>query len=205
MSDDRPRTIDRTDRAYRAWLDSEADIRRGRHEQRARRHNAERDTQRAAMSTLQLHHHALELAVTLSTVPAGGIEKSRGGGDPQILAGSQQLLDDDPRWREHWAVIRSRLLRALALLDEHRGHGPVPNPDMTGPEKDRLILTEGEGYSAEAVVALLGAHVAGSARTVRRVRKLAGRDPKDGRHPDTPTPPPTPASTAVRRVRIEER
>lgn len=145
--------------------------------ERARTFTEERHGKRATADLLMLHREAIERAARLSTVGAGQTERSRGGGDP---AGPprQQALDDDPRWREHWTVIRSRLLRVHELLDEAEGHGSVAgNLQMIGAEKDRMILSrENQGLSAQAVVDKLGTHIAGSAETVRRIRRANGLD-----------------------------
>jgi hypothetical protein len=145
---------------------------------RARGFAEERTARRAAMDLLALHRAAIERQGTLSTVKAGSTERGRGGVETFGFPPSQQQLDDDPRWREHWQVIRSRLLRVHELLDEAEGHGTVAgNMQMLGVEKDRLILSrENQGLSAQAVVDKLGSHIAGSAETVRRIRRNNGLD-----------------------------
>ena len=150
-----------------------------RYERRKRDFDAERRGHRAGMSTLELHRAAVERQAKISTVAAGNVEPGRGGDGP-VGPPRQQQLDDDPRWREHEAVIRSRLERMHELLDEAEGLGAVAEKAMISAEKDQLILTKGKGMSASAVVALLGTDVAGSPETVRRVRRRAGVSVKDG-------------------------
>jgi len=148
--------------------------------------SAERRQHRSSADLLNLHREALEREVTISTVSAGSTERGRGGSDP---AGppTQQLLDDDPRWREHWAVIRSRLERVHDLLDEAEGLGTVASTgQMLGIEKDRLIChVSNRGLSNQAVVDKLGSDIAGSPRTVGRARALAGLDAHGHEKTDT--------------------
>lgn len=159
------------------WEEQHAERRAERFAKRARTFAEERSRHRANADLLMLHREAVERAARLSTVGAGQTERSRGGGDPSGPP-RQQQLDDDPRWREHWTVLRSRLLRVHELLDEAEGHGTVAgNMQMIGVEKDRMILSrENQGLSAQAVVDKLGTHIAGSAETVRRVRRTNGLD-----------------------------
>jgi len=154
-----------------------AERRAERFAKRARTFAEERTGRRAKADLLTLHREAIERAARLTTVAAGATERGRGGSDPSGPP-RQQQLDDDPRWREHWTVIRSRLLRVHELLDEAEGHGTVAgNMQMLGAEKDKLILSrENQGLSAQAVVDKLGTHIAGSAETVRRVRRANGLD-----------------------------
>jgi len=154
-----------------------AERRAERFAKRARTFAEERTAQRAKADLLMLHREVIERAGRLSTVGAGNAERSRGGGDPSGPP-RQQQLDDDPRWREHETVIRSRLLRLHELLDEAEGHGTVAgNMQMLGVEKDKLILSrENQGLSAQAIVDKLGTHITGSAETVRRVRRQNGLD-----------------------------
>lgn len=194
-----------------AWLDEHADRRRERFERRKRGLDADRRGRRAEMSLLDLHRHAVEREVRLSTVPGASPEAGRGGGSDgsvnrlgapsgQILIGSQQLMEDDPRYREHVRVIRSRLERLHDLLDEYEGLGASAVRTMLTEEKDREILAKGRGLSAQAVVDLLGRDIAGSPETVRRVRRKNGCSARDGEQlPDRPAV----AQGNVRRVVIE--
>jgi hypothetical protein len=154
-----------------------AERRAERFAKRARSFAEERTNHRANADLFLLHREAIERAARLSTVAAGNTERGRGGGDPSGPP-RQQQLDDDPRWLEHWQVVRSRLLRVHELLDEAEGHGTVAgNMQMLGVEKDKLILSrENRGLSAQAVVDKLGSHIAGSAETVRRIRRNNGLD-----------------------------
>lgn len=138
---------------------------------------AERRYLRERASTADLFREAQQRQVTLTTVAASNTERGRGGGDPSGPP-AQQLFDDDPRVQEHWTVIRSRLYGVLNLLDEAEGHGTVANTmQLLGEEKDRLILhRDNEGLRAQAVVDKLGTHIAGSVRTVQRVRQREGFD-----------------------------
>lgn len=149
----------------------------GRFDRRRREFESERRQQRAGMDTFALHRWVVEHQVALSTVAGGNIEPSRGGGEPGGPP-RQQQLDDDPRWREIWAVIRRRLEQAADLIDEAEGHSTVASTaNMIGAEKDRLILDRANaGLRAQAVVDRLGSHIAGSAKTVQRVRREAGLD-----------------------------
>jgi hypothetical protein len=196
LEHDGDREVERIDRASEDVLSDRA---AKRWERRKPNIDEERRQARARMTPLELHRHAVERATTISTVAGGNVEPSRGHGD-SALPPSQQLLDDDPRWREHEAVIRSRLLRLHELLDEAEGLGPVAaTTKMLGEEKDERIRKEGEGLSAIGVVELLGRDIAGSPETVRRVRKAAGRSTKDGRRIDAPD------TSGMRRVRIDDR
>lgn len=190
------RVVDRTGQAEREWVDDEAERRRQRWEKRKRQLDTDRRLGRAGMSALELHHLAVERAGRLSTVAAGSVEPSRGGGE-RAGPPRQQTLDDDPRWREAWYVIRRRLEELHRLLDEAEGLGPVAASTMLKEEKDRLIVSDGRGLSCDAVVDLLGREVAGSSRTVWRVRREAGVSTVDGEPlPDRDDP-------RVRRVQID--
>ena len=113
-------------------------------------------------SPLGLHRRAVGRLAKLSAAPG------------------QQRLDDDQIWREHWHVIRSRLERVHDKLDEAEGLGPAAVRTMLAEEKDRAILSQGRGFTARAVVDLLGADIAGSPETVRRVRRKHGYRSGDG-------------------------
>lgn len=170
---------DDVERVDGAWEEQHARRREERFEKRRRDFAADARGRRATMTVLELVREALERATTISTVASGNVEPSRGGSDP---AGPprQQTMNDDPRWRETWAVIHSRALRALELLDEAEGLGTVAaTTKMLGVEKDRLVLRE-EGFSPIAVVEKLGRDIAGSPETVRRIRRKAGRRASDG-------------------------
>ena len=195
--DDGDHEIERIDRRYEAVIAERAEARFHRHK---REFDADRRARRADLSALELHRLAVERAVTISTVSGSNPEPSRGQGE-HAGPPRQQQLSDDPRWRESEHVIRSRLLRMHELLDEAEGLGPVADKTMLAAEKDQRIVREGEGLSAGAVVALLGTDIAGSAETVRRVRRQAGRSAKDGRRLDRES---TPAAGLVRRVVIDE-
>ena len=195
----RERVIDKTADMEREWADREAERRATRWEKRKRGIDAERRERRAQMSDLELHRHLVERYGTLSTVAAGNVEPSRGGGDG-VGPPKQQQLEDDWRWRETLTVVRSRLERAHELLDEAEGVGPVASTTtMIGEEKDKRIISDGEGLSPGAVVEKLGRDIAGSPETVRRVRKAAGRSTKDGYRIEASLDMPRP----VRRVVID--
>lgn len=171
------------------WLESEARRREDRFAKRWQGFNSARQIQRVDMTPLELHRLAAEREARLSTVAAGSVDPSRGGSDPAGPPG-QQLLDDDPVWREHWRIIRSRLERVHAKLDEAEGLAPPAQArQLLGVEKDRMIVAAScRGLSNQAVVDLLGADVAGSAETVRRVRRREGLDSRghDIEHSSTP-------------------
>lgn len=152
------------------WLKAETERRHHRFTRRQQQFDADRRLQRAELTTLELHRLAIEREAKLSTVAAGNVEPSRGGSD-RIGPPRQQLLDDDPIWREHWQIIRSRLLRAHESLDEAEGLGANAVRTMLTDEKDLEVLRKGRGLSAQAVVDLLGRDIAGSAETVRRKRR----------------------------------
>jgi hypothetical protein len=177
-------------------LNSETGRRRERFEKRKRGLDADRLQARAQLGAWALHKQAVERLAKLSTVAAGSVEPSRGGSET-VGPPRQQTLDQDPAWREHWDVIRSRLLRVHEKLDEAEGLGPTAAKTMLGVEKDREILTKGRGFTAQAVVDLLGRDIAGSAETVRRVRRKHGYSTRDGE------PLPDPQTGTVRRVRID--
>jgi hypothetical protein len=193
-------------------VQAEADRRRTQFEKRKRGFDSERRQRRAGLTLLELHRHAVEREIRLSTVAAANPEAGRGGGSDgsvnrlgapagQILIGSQQLMEDDPRYEEHLRVIRSRLEGWHELLDEAEGLGATAVKTMLSEEKDREILTKGRGLSAQAVVDLLGRDITGSPETVRRVRRKNGCSAKDGELlPDPPA-----RSGNVRRVVIDER
>jgi hypothetical protein len=142
--------------------------------------DAERRQQIALTDVLGLHRSAIERQATISTVKAGSTERGRGGSEPSGPP-QQQMLDDDPRWRESWTVIRSRLERVHELLDEAEGLSTVAaTTTMLGVEKDRRVISDGEGLSPVAVVEKLGRDIAGSPETVRRIRKKFERSTVDG-------------------------
>jgi hypothetical protein len=126
---------------------------------------------------LELCRSAIQELTSISTVAAGNIAPSRGGGEP-IGPGQQQTLDDDPRWLENWTVIGTRLCQVLELIDEAKGLGTVAATNqLLGEEKDQLIVhVSNQGLRAQAVVDKLGTHIAGSVETVRRVRRREGYD-----------------------------
>lgn len=197
--DDGDQEIERVDRS---WEETNARHREERFAKKKRGMDAERREHRAEMTGLELHRLAVERAGRLSTVQVGNVEPSRGGGT-QVGPPRQQLLDDDPRWTEHWAVIESRLRRVHELLDEAEGLGPVAAKTLLGSEKDDLIIREGLGLSPLAVVEKLGRDIAGSPETVRRVRRARGRSMKDGSTLDEPGSSTTTAPGTVRRVVID--
>lgn len=159
-----------------AWLEQEARRREDRFDKRWRSFAAARRTARAGMTALELHRHAAERQAKLSTVAAGNVEPSRGRRDP-VGPPTQQVLDDDPMWREHWRIIRSRLERVHEKLDEAEGVGTTAqSTTLLGVEKDRMIIAQGRGLSNRAVVDLLGEDIAGTPETVRRVRRRLGYD-----------------------------
>lgn len=195
--DDGDRDAERVDRG---WEEQNARNREARHRKREHASMAAREQQRAGMTALDLHRSAMERAARLSTVKAGNVEPGRGGGDG-VGPPAQQTMDDDPRWREHLLIVRSRLERMHALLDEAEGHGTAQQlaAQMDGSEKDRLILAE-EGLSPLAVVEKLGRLIAGSPETVRRVRRAAGRSARDGARTEE-----KPNTAGWRRVQIGAR
>lgn len=164
------------------WLEARARQREEKHAKRERTSDAGRRTRRARLNdTLALHHSAIERATALSTVAAGSLERSRGGSASSGEPPAQQTFDDDPRWREHWRVITSRLLRVHELLDEATGHGTVTgSPVMIRAEKQRRVIEDGRGLTPIGVVEELGHYLAGSPETVRRDRREAGVCMKTG-------------------------
>lgn len=143
----------------------------------------QRRERRARLSTLELVRTALEQALTISTVPAGSIEPLRGGGD-QGGVPRQQQLEDDPRWDVADRIIRRQALVLHDLLDEAKGLSrSATAATLDGVEKNRAILTEGEGLIAEDVVAALGREY-GSASFVRRLRKERGLDTRGYEKPE---------------------
>lgn len=176
MADAEPvkhRTIDRTGQAEREYVDDIITPRS--HERWAKRKrsiDSERRMRRADMTALELHRHAVEREGKLSTVAAAQVGLSSPNSERQMPGPPrQQTLDQDPRYLEAWYVIRRRLEDVHRLLDEAEGHGPTAVSTMTSDEKNRLILVDGRGHSCEAVVDLLGREVAGSSRTVWRIRR----------------------------------
>lgn len=159
------------------WLELNARRREERFEKRKLSFDADRRQQRSDMTGLELHRHALERQAKISAVAAGNVAPSRGGGDG-VGPPKQQLLDDDPRWLETWAVIRARLERAHELLDEAEGLSTVASvTTMLSEQKDKLICDRANrGLRAQAVVDRLGSDIAGSVETVRRVRRRMGFD-----------------------------
>lgn len=154
---------------------------------RARQFAEQRRERRAGTDTLQLHREAIERAMTLSAVGGSSVGRSSPSSESQRVGPPRpQLLDDDPRWREHWTVIRSRLERVHELLDEQEGHGTVAATNlMLGAEKDKLILhPSNRGLRAQAVVDKLGSEIAGSVETVRRVRRANSLDHLGNERPD---------------------
>ncbi len=173
---------DEVERVDREWEETEARRREDRFEKRKRSIDADRRSSRAALTALDLHRLAVQRSTTLSTVGAGNVAPTRGGGDP-VGPPQQQRLDDDPRWRETWTVIRARLERANELLDEAEGLSTVAaTTTMLGVEKDRRVIMEGEGLSPVATVEKLGSEIAGSPETFRRIRKRYDRTTLDGHH-----------------------
>jgi hypothetical protein len=192
----RERIVDKTAEMEREFVDGLVERNAARWEKRKRGIDADRRARRGEMSVLELCRLAIERQAKISAVPAGNVEPSRGGSE-RAGPPAQQLLDDDPMWRNHWTVIRSRLERVHEKLDEAEGLGPVAaTTTMLAEEKDKRILGE-EGLEPLDVVEKLGRDIAGSPETVRRVRRAAGRSAKDGRRIDPAAPTPS-----VRRVVI---
>ena len=175
--DDDDRDAERVDLE---WEETEARRREDRFEKRKRSLDSARRARRAGLTALELHRHAVERQAALSTVAAGSVQPSRGGDDP-IGPPGQQLLDDDPIWREHWRIIRSRLDRVHDKLDEAEGLGATAQQTrLLSVEKDRMVISQGRGLSPAAVVDLLGGDIAGSPETVRRIRRREGFGARDG-------------------------
>jgi hypothetical protein len=164
------------ERVDAAWEEQHARRREERFAKRRLSFDAARRQARAKMTMLELAIAVHEGVSRLSTVPAGSVERSRGGGDGELP--KQQTLDDDPRWQEHEAVARRRLGAMLDLVEEAEGLGAIANPTMDGDDKDRLILHHSmEGKTASQVWDELGTYVAGSSpELVRRKRRAKGLD-----------------------------
>ncbi|MHB1950186.1 MAG: hypothetical protein ACYCQK_01775 [Acidiferrobacteraceae bacterium] len=112
--------------------------------------------------------------VVASTVPAGSLEPSRGGGE-RVGPPRQQLRSDDPRLRLALRQLCRAAEQILWLRREDQGHGTAGAAvTMLGEHKDIEIL-KCVGAKPREVVGLLGAQIAGGARTVERVREEAGR------------------------------
>ena len=137
-----------------------------------------RRKERDAMSTIDLHRAALERAIKLSTVRAAAV----GSSSPSSTHPSKnlaldrsgaQLVEDDPRWTESQLIIRRRVEKLHDLLDEYEGLGSAAQAAaaMDSYDKNARILKEGRGHPCDVVVDLLGREIAGSPRTVWRVRQ----------------------------------
>lgn len=133
---------------------------------------------RDAMSTVDLHRQAIDRAAKLSTVGAAAMgQSSPSSAHPSknlaLDHSAAQLVDDDPRWRECQLVIRRRVEKLHDLLDEYEGLGSAAQTAaaMDSYDKNARILKEGRGHPCDVVVDLLGREIAGSARTVWRVRQ----------------------------------
>lgn len=167
--------VDDVERVPADWEETRARRREEKFSKVRRDLDANRRMQRSQMTAIELHRLAIERQTTLSTVPAGPVGQSSPNSERQSPGPpTQQLQDDDPRWREVGYVIRRRLEDWHRLLDEAEGLGPSAVSTLDGDDKDKLILSQGRGHSCDAVVDVLGREVAGSARTVFRVRKKAG-------------------------------
>jgi len=166
------RVVDRTGQAERDWVADHADRRRERWDKKKRAIDSDRRMRRAQMTALELHRHAIEREAKISTVSAPPVGRSSPNSETQRVGPPrQQTLDQDPRYQEAWFVIRRRLEDVHRLLDEAEGLGPTAASTMLTEEKNRLILVDGRGHSCEAVVDLLGREVAGTSKTVWRVRR----------------------------------
>lgn len=109
----------------------------------------DRRSTRRGLDVDVLYRLAQARTARISTVAAGNVEPSRGGGDGAAPP-QQQSLEDDPRWDRHWGVVKRGLLLVHELLDEAEGHGPVVR-DTTTEEMNRILLDEGEGLSCKEV------------------------------------------------------
>jgi hypothetical protein len=168
----KPRTVDRTGQAERDWVDGETERRHGRWTKRKQSIDSARRMLRAGMTSLELHRSAVERAMTISTVSSPPVGRSSPNSERERPGPpAQQPLHPDPRYQEGWFVIRRRLEDVHRLLDEAEGLGATAVSTMLAEEKNRLILVDGRGHSCEAVVDLLGREVAGSSRTVWRIRR----------------------------------
>lgn len=171
------RDHDEVERVDPAWEQRHADELREHSDARKLRFATDRRSRRAGMplaDLLRVAIRALAAEQAISTVPAGSVEVSRGGGT-SVGPGHQQTFDDDPRYRFAKQQLRHWTEQVLGLQEEARGLGPVAGAVMMlGSEKDKEILKL-EGPTPREVVALLGPQVAGSPRTVERVRTEAYR------------------------------
>lgn len=178
------RTVDRTDAAYREWVDSEARRREEAFELTRRQALARRRHDRQRSSLLERHGQAVAELARLSTVAAGNIEPSRGGGEqigpPGFTPdghGSERMQPDVT----HPERLMSIAVAAYeAVLDEAQGLGVLREIDgMIAEEKDRMIILELEGWSPAEIEVIYQGKL-GSASTIRRVRRRASRDPRTG-------------------------
>lgn len=171
------REHDVVERVDRTWEQRNADELRDHSDGRKRRFATDRRATRAGMplaELLRLTIQALAAEPVLSTVPAGNIEPTRGNGDGASLQ-HQQALDDDPRYRYAQHQLRHWTEQLLGLQEESRGLGVVAGAVLMLAEHKDVEILKLEGPSPRDVVNLLGSQVAGSARTVERVRIEASR------------------------------
>lgn len=134
------------------------------------RFNAHERERRMRLAGLELAVEVRDEARTISTVAAGNIEPSRGGGKSGGLP-HQQRLDDDPRWQLAERLIHRHALILRELVDEARGLSrSVAASLLSAEEKDRTIDQEGVGLTADELFHRLGPEY-GSISYIRRHRR----------------------------------
>lgn len=181
----RPNRLAAATKLDKTRTETESRAREERHSQRQAKFAAARRAHLDTMSLIEKIHSAVQREATMSTVAGSQIASSAPASESQRVGPpQQQSFDDDPRREEILRVLHARADRWHALIDEAEGHGVIASVvTMKGPDKDRMVISEGAGLSPLGVVDKLGSDITGGPETVRRIRERFGRCTRDGDYP----------------------
>lgn len=166
------------------WVDAHADERREQWVADRRAHTLLRAQRRESLPLHRRLHDVMSAISVLPTTPAGNVASS----SPSAVATAGPPVADlfalggahRDEVERHFEMIRRHIAAVEAIADSHRYGGTHRNTaTLIGDEKDKIILTEYEGLTPEAVSELDPA--LGDPLVIRRVRHQAGRNPEDGR------------------------
>lgn len=172
-----------------AWLDQHAAERRSQWESDRRAMDLLRAQERERLPLHRRLHDVLATSAVFPTTPAGRVASASPSAiadagppsaDPYALGGLHRNEVE-----RHIDMIRRHIAALEAAVDSHRfGGSRRHTSSLLGDEKDKLILSDYEGLSPEAVSEL--DPDLGDAIVIRRVRMEAGRHPETGLRDERP-------------------